>query len=317
MSDSVRRGPEGMPSGPGPGTEASAIVAGLNARQQSEATHDHPTPDQEALPAFRQGQPHTTPAPAPHVDEPLVSVRDICVVYGTQSVVDHVSLDIRAGDFVGLVGPNGGGKTTLLRAMLGLAPLHCGEVRLFDTPLGRFRNHERLSYVPQHVVHVDKSFPATAFEVVLLGRAARRGIGRRYTKLDRQKAHDALEEVGVAHLANRPIGALSGGQRQRVFLAKALASDPELVILDEPMTGVDPKARERFYQLLHHLNLDHNLTILLVSHDTQAIALSAHRLVALNRSIVYDGRPEDFEAQGGFGATYDMNIHHPGGLSDA
>lgn len=265
----------------------------------------------DVFPAHLPDAPHTTPAPAPRTDAVVASIRDICVIYGGQSVIDHVSLDIHPGDFVGLVGPNGGGKTTLLRAMLGLAPLHCGEVRLFDTPVARFHDRERIAYVAQHVVHVDRRFPATAFEVVLLGRAARRGPFRRYTREDRQKALDAMAEVEVEHLADKMIGTLSGGQRQRVFLAQALASDPEFLILDEPTTGVDPKARSRFYQLLDHLNHDHHMTILLVSHDTQAITLSAHRLIAINRSVIYDGPAPEFEKAGGFGAAYDVHVHHP------
>ena len=232
--------------------------------------------------------------------------------YGEATVLDHVNLSVRRGEFLGVVGPNGGGKSTLLKAALGLAPVSCGEARLFGTPVARFHDFERVAYVPQHVVHVDPRFPATAFEVALLGRVGRRGLLRRMREDDRRKAREAMALVGVADLADRPIGALSGGQRQRVFLAKALASDPEVLILDEPTTGVDPQAREGFYRLLDGLNHDRGMTLLLVSHDTQAVALTAHRLVAVNRTLVYDGDPHAFEEQGGFGAAYDIHLHHGG-----
>lgn len=241
---------------------------------------------------------------------PVLEVEDVCVRYGESQVLDHVSVRVGQGELVGIVGPNGGGKSTLLKAALGLVPTTCGESRLFGTPVARFRDYQRIGYVPQHAVHVDARFPATAFEIAMLGRVGRRGLLRRLTEADRVATRHAMAEVGIAHLAERRIGTLSGGERQRVFLAKALAGEPDVLILDEPTTGVDPKAREGFYKLLDHLNHDHRLTIVLVSHDTQALALVAHRLVAVNRVVVFDGPPADFEAAGGYGAAYDIHLHH-------
>lgn len=244
---------------------------------------------------------------------PVVSTRDLTVDLGGHRILDAVDLTIPQGDFVGLVGPNGGGKTTLLRAILGLLPLTRGEVRLFGAPPGNGRATKRLAYVPQHAVHVDSRFPATAYEIALLGRAGRRGLLRRYRPEDHAAVYEALREVGIADLASAPIGTLSGGQRQRVFLAKALAAEPELLILDEPTTGVDPKARESFYQLLDHLNHDHQITVLLVSHDTQALALVAHRVVAINRRVVYDGTPSHFAETGGLEEAYRLHVPHAEG----
>lgn len=239
-----------------------------------------------------------------------LSVRDVCVRYGESQVLDHVTVEVRPGEFVGIVGPNGGGKSTLLKAALGLVPTTCGEARIHGDPVARFRDWRRIGYVPQNVVHVDPRFPATALEVVLLGRVGRAGLFRRLSGRDREMALAAMDEVGVGGLADRLIGTLSGGERQRVFLAKALVSEPDTLILDEPTTGVDPRAREGFYALLDRLNHERGMTMVLVSHDTQAIALAAHRLVAVNRAVVFDGAPAAFEAHGGFGAAYDIHLHH-------
>lgn len=251
-----------------------------------------------------------TPRRSPHDTAPALELDDVCVRYQDAQVLDHVRLKVEHGEFVGIVGPNGAGKSTLLKAALGLVPTSCGQARVFGKPVRRFHDFQRVGYVPQHAVHVDTRFPATAYEVVLLGRVGRRGLLRRLNADDRATAQHAMEEVGVRHLADRRIGTLSGGERQRVFLAKALAAEPEMLILDEPTTGVDPRAREGFYRLLDHLNHDHAMTIILVSHDTQALSLVVHRLVAVNHTIVFDGAPQDFEAKGGFGAAYDIHMHH-------
>ncbi|MDX1612454.1 MAG: metal ABC transporter ATP-binding protein [Candidatus Thermoplasmatota archaeon] len=241
-----------------------------------------------------------------------VRMEQATVAYGDQPVLHELDLTLDSGDFVGLVGPNGSGKTTLLRTLLGLKRPRTGTVELFGQPAHRFDQHDRIGYVPQHAVEVDRAFPVTALEVVLMGRIGQRGLFRRLTSQDRARAREALALVGVEHLADQRIGTLSGGQRQRVFLAKALASDPELLILDEPTTGVDPAAREEFYNLIDGLNHDQGLTILLVSHDTQVITLCAHRVVVLNREIVFDGTPDRFQEAGGLDAFYDLHVHHDG-----
>jgi len=241
---------------------------------------------------------------------PAIALSDVCVMYGPDTVLESATLVIRRGEFVGIVGPNGGGKSTMLRASLGLVPTSRGKVQLFGTDLARFDGWRRIGYVPQFASHVDVQFPATVLEVATLGLVAQRGLLRWMRAADREKALHALEEVGASHLAGRHIGTLSGGERQRVFLAKALAGEPELLILDEPTTGVDPKARGDFHELLDHLNHEHDLTVVLVSHDTEAIATSAHRLVAVNRRIVFDGSPKDFREQERVASVYGMTITH-------
>jgi len=223
-----------------------------------------------------------------------IALRDLCVDYGAQRALADATLRIDPGEFVGIVGPNGAGKTTLLKATLGLVPASAGSVELYGAPLSRFHAWPRIGYVPQNASHVESRFPATALEVAMLGRVAKRGLFRWLSAEDKRKARNAMEEVGVADLEDRLIGALSGGQRQRVLLAKALAGDPELLMLDEPTTGIDPETRASFYELLDHLNHDHGLTIVLVSHDTEAITRSAHRIVEVNRRVAFDGSPEAY-----------------------
>lgn len=224
-----------------------------------------------------------------------VDLRHVSFSYDGQPVLQDVSLVVNPGDFLGIVGPNGSGKTTLLRIILGLQPPGAGEVRLFGQPLAAFRQWDRVGYVPQKAAAFNGSFPATVREVVLTGRVARRGLFRRLNREDRELARGALELVGMADYAERPIGALSGGQQQRVFIARALASQPDLLILDEPTVGVDAAAQEQFYALLRRLRRDLGLTILLVSHDIGVVTAEVSHLACLNRRLFYHGPASQFD----------------------
>lgn len=241
---------------------------------------------------------------------PAVAVRDLAVQYGAERVLQDVTFTIEPGELVGIVGPNGSGKTTLLRACLGLAPAASGTVSLFGADVKRFRDWSRLAYVAQNAAYRDRSAPATVREVVSFGRVARRGLLRRLDRHDDEHVRAALREVALAGLERKRFTDLSGGQRQRVLLAKALAGEPEAVFLDEPTTGVDPKAREEFYRLLDHLNHEHSLTVVLVSHDETAVARTAHRVLAVNRRLVFDGTPKEFEKTGGAHGAYDFHVPH-------
>lgn len=220
---------------------------------------------------------------------PAIEARGVCVRYGQERVLDDVSFTIRPGELVGIAGPNGGGKSTLLRAILGLVPLEQGEVRLFGAPLREFRHHGRIGYVPQNASQVDTGFPATALEVVALGRVGAKGVLRWLGAEDKRLAREAMEAVGVADLARRRIGTLSGGQRQRVLLAKALVAQPELLLLDEPTTGVDPAARDEFAHLLMDLNRERRMTTVLVSHDDEILAHATGRVLLIDHGLRGDG----------------------------
>lgn len=210
---------------------------------------------------------------------------------GFQALLD-VTLQVYRGDFLGLIGPNGSGKTTLISMILGLIRPTTGSVKLFGELLNR-RNLRRVGYVPQKTMLSDTIFPSTVFETVLMGRVVQAGAFHRYTGSDYRKVEDELEHLSIHDLRNRKVSELSGGQSQRVLLAKALASDPELLILDEPTSGVDTRSAAEFYDTLKHLNRDHGITIILVTHDIGLVTKISNRVACLNGGVCYQGSTRD------------------------
>jgi zinc transport system ATP-binding protein len=204
-------------------------------------------------------------------------------------VLRDVTLAVDAGEFVAIAGPNGGGKTTLLRLVLGLERPTAGEVRLFGERADRFGDRAALGYLAQRT-HVGVQAPATVREVVAAGRTARTLWGRG-TREDREAVDEAIERVGLSRLAGRPLTRLSGGQQQRAFIAKALAASPRLLALDEPTTGVDVAAQEALAALLARLHQELGVTILYVSHEFGAIEHVVERLVLIRERVVFDGPP--------------------------
>jgi zinc transport system ATP-binding protein len=234
---------------------------------------------------------------------PFVEIEKVSVRYGEVSVLEDIDLTVDPGDFLGIIGPNGSGKTTLLRIMLGLLPPTSGQVRLFGHPPASLKQWGRLGYVPQKATF-DPALPVTVGEVVTSGLIATLGLLRRVRAAERQRVADVLAQVGMtAHAAAR-VGSLSVGQQQRVLIARALVSDPELLILDEPTGGVDPEAQTSFYALLHHLNREREVTLILVSHDIGVVAKEVTRLACLNRRLIFHGRPGDFLSDAALAALY-------------
>ncbi len=224
--------------------------------------------------------------------QPVVELQDVSVAFDSLVVLEHVNLVVRPGQFVAIIGPNGAGKTTLLRVILGLIRPQTGTVRVFGKEPWEMREErQRIGYVPQ-VLTVDLKFPVTAGEVVLMGRYGRIGLFRRPSREDVAKAKEAMARVGVDHLWDKHFGHLSGGQRQRVLLARALVNDPDLLILDEPTTGVDVTATETVYSLLRHFH-DAGMTIIVVSHDVGVVATFVDTVACVNRKLVAHGRPEE------------------------
>lgn len=229
-------------------------------------------------------------------EEPAVVARDLSVWLGSQKVLEELTFDIARGSFVGVVGPNGAGKTTLLRVLLGLVRTYEGSIRVFGEPPDRLgeRRH-MIGYVPQRS-DFDRKFPARVLDVVMMGRVACRGLGRRLTREDRDAAVRSLELVDALDLAPRPIGELSGGQQQRVFLARALCSHTRLLLLDEPNTGLDVPAQNQFYELLHTLQHEHGLTIIVVSHDIAKVSQFADRILCINKRLHIHASPAEVAA---------------------
>jgi ABC-type Mn2+/Zn2+ transport system ATPase subunit len=216
-------------------------------------------------------------------------VRDLAAGYGGEPTLRDVSLDLPPGTITGVVGPNGSGKSTLLRAILGLTPEVSGEVSLGGVEIDRVRH--RIAYVPQREV-VDWGFPITAADVVMMGRYPRLGVVRRPRPADRRRVAEALARVGMESHAGSQIGALSGGQQQRVFLARALVQEASVLLLDEPMTGVDQATEQAINVLLHELR-DGGATVVITTHDLESASEQCDLLAFVNHRIVAFGPPSE------------------------
>jgi zinc transport system ATP-binding protein len=222
-----------------------------------------------------------------------VSLRGVSYAYpGGANVLEGIDLEIASGEFVGVAGPNGGGKTTLLRVALGLERPTQGAAQLFGEPADAFRGRTRLGYLAQRAV-VEIDAPATVRELVAAGRVPRRGLARRFSRDDRAAVVSAIERVGLAERADTPVQRLSGGQQQRASIAKALAGEPDLLVLDEPTAGVDADAQESFAALLGELHAELGATVVYVSHEFGAVEPFVQRLVLVRGQILYDGPPSD------------------------
>ncbi len=236
-----------------------------------------------------------------------IEVRDLTFAYADRPVLENISLDVKAGEFLGLVGPNGSGKTTLLTLMIGLKRPDQGTVRLFGEPAADFDAGDRIGYVPQNVAATGGDMPITVREVVRMGRYPHR-LWRRFESTDRQAVEDALDRVDIADIADRRVGRLSGGQRQRVFIARALAADADILALDEPTVGVDAESREAFYALLNDLNTE-GITIVLIEHDIGVVTNHASTVACLNRDLYFHGDAEAFLETDAIAEAYGTDQH--------
>lgn len=218
---------------------------------------------------------------------PAIVLRDVSYSYNGQPALRHVNLTVPEGEFLTVIGPNGGGKTTLLRLLLGLLRPGSGTVRVFGAEPSAVSDH--LGYMPQTQV-LGRAFPITVLETVLLGRLGARSFWPFWPKAERERARNCLERTGVAHLENVRLGELSGGQRQRVFLARALACQPRMLLLDEPTASVDPEGKATLHELLGSLAKE--TTIVLVSHDVSVISHHVTAVACVNQTVHFHPRPE-------------------------
>lgn len=216
-----------------------------------------------------------------------LDLEDVQVSYNGQRVLEHLTFQVPHGARLAVVGPNGAGKTTLFKALVGLIPLQSGQILIHGQPLGH--HQDCVAYIPQRE-EVDWRFPVTVHDVVMMGRFGRRGWFRRPTLEDREIVAHSLEQLGIADLADRPIGELSGGQQQRAFLARALAQEPHILLMDEPFTGVDIAAQEATLALLEHLQ-DRQVTVLVSTHDLNLASERFEQVLLLNRRMIAFGSP--------------------------
>ena len=227
---------------------------------------------------------------------------------GKEEALRNVTLSVRRGDYVGLVGPNGAGKTTLLKIVLRILPLSIGSVRLFGTDIREFSEWERIGYVPQTAVRFDVNFPASVYEVAMMGRYKGGRMFQRMSDADRDAVERALASVDLWGFRNRLIGDLSGGQQQRVFIARALVNRPEILFLDEPTTGVDKKTQDDFYELLKKLNRESSITLVLVSHDIDRIVREVSRVACVDRSLIRYLSPDEYRAESASTTIFERDI---------
>lgn len=229
--------------------------------------------------------------------ERIIEINHLSFSYGDGVVLDNVNLELTKGEFLGLVGPNGSGKSTLIKLILGLEKLQQGEIKLFGEPVNAFEAWSRIGYVSQKASNINTHFPATVFEVVATGLYGQIGLVKRLSRQHKQKVEQVIDRVGLTPYRNRMLAALSGGQQQRVFIARALVSNPDLLILDEPTVGVDTQSVNRFYALLARLRHEYGLTILLVDHDIGVITSQVSQIACLNKQLYYHGDSKVFATQ--------------------
>lgn len=225
--------------------------------------------------------------------KPILSISHVDFSFGATTVLRDISFELAEGDFLGLIGPNGSGKTTLLKLILGVYPVQHGSITLCGEWVDSFTKWENIGYVPQKASNIQETFPATVFEVVSMGLMVHKKFPKLLSGNDRTRIHQALQKVNMEQFKEKRIGELSGGQQQRVLIARALVTEPKILFLDEPTTGIDQETQRTFYDLLKSLN-DDGITIVLVSHDVGRITKYVTKVASLNQKLVFYGTHEAF-----------------------
>ncbi|OIJ16120.1 zinc ABC transporter ATP-binding protein [Anaerobacillus arseniciselenatis] len=238
----------------------------------------------------------------------VINIENLSFQYGTRAVLENINLKVKEGSFLGLVGPNGSGKSTLIKCILGLLHPAQGGVKLFGQPVNKFKNWDKIGFVSQKANSFNSGFPASVFEVVSMGLFGKVGLFRFLTKKHKEKVREAIEMVGMTEYSKQNIGQLSGGQQQRVFIARALVSDPQLLILDEPTVGVDIQSVSNFYSMLTELNKT-GITLLLVTHDVSGMTDHVNAVACLNKHLHFHGNTNEFEKNHGLSAFHGHGVH--------
>lgn len=241
--------------------------------------------------------------------EVVIEVRNLSVSRSGSVVIRDANFDVMKGDYIGIVGPNGGGKTTLLLTILGQLPRMSGSIRLFGKEIESFDEWERVAFVPQDAINFDVNFPLSVRELVSLGRLGKDKIGRRLGKKDWEEVDAALEFMGLSEVAERRIGELSGGQKQRMFVAMALVRNPDVIILDEPVAGIDALTQEKFYRKMSDLNQKRGITIMMVSHDLSAVFCRMSKVICVNKEVNVAEIRSDVDLEGVLRKAYGEHFH--------
>jgi len=227
-------------------------------------------------------------------DKPIIQFSEASFSYGGKMALEKISFDLNAGEFLGVIGPNGSGKTTLLKGLLGLLPPQSGRLQIFDCDCEalRCRHRARIGYLPQKE-KTDPNYPITVWEVAMMGRFGALGLLKRPGVEDAKIVSESLEAVAMMGLKTRPFGQLSGGEQQRVLIARALAQRPEILLLDEPTTGIDAAAQRRLILLISSLHRKYHLTIVFVTHDINMISPIVDNLLLLKKKLYGKGPPAE------------------------
>jgi len=228
------------------------------------------------------------------VNGAALTIKNLRAGYHGSEALRNVSFSVNRGDYLGICGPNGSGKSTLVKVILGLLAPEEGDITLLGRPRDSFDEWRRIGYLPQGLQFFNPHFPATVDEVIRLGRLAGKGFPKRFNREDTLAVERTMEWMDIGHIRGSMIGELSGGLRQRVLLARALVNEPELLVLDEPTTALDPETRESFYRLIYEMNREKNTTVLLVTHDSATIGKYATHLLYLDKTVIFCGDFDDF-----------------------
>jgi len=240
---------------------------------------------------------------------PIFDIKNLNFIIKGQTILSNISLEIFTSEYIAIIGPNGGGKTTLVRMLLELEKPSGGEVKIYGKKLSNFKEWHKIGYVPQRASHVDSSFPATVLDIVKMGRISQGGFFNSFKDEDKRAVHDAMLKMDILDLQNKMIGTLSGGQRQRVMIARALASKPQILILDEPNTGVDVASQKNFYALLKKLNKEEKITIVFITHDIGVIADDITRLFTINQKAIICNNPKQTLSCQEMSELYGIDAH--------
>jgi len=240
---------------------------------------------------------------------PLIHVEGLNYHVDGQKILREITFDIEEGDYVALIGPNGGGKTTLIKILLGLIKPSGGRVEIFGVERKRFRAWHKIGYVPQNASLFDSNFPLSVYETVSLGLAAKKRWFSFLSAEEKREIESVLETASIANLRDKNLSDLSGGQRQRVMIARALVSRPEILILDEPSTGVDVESQHKFYQFLKRLNREQRLTIIFITHDLGVIADDVTHVLSVNQKLVFSGTADEMLSCEAISEVYGTKAH--------